>query len=342
VGNIGSGWRKIIRRDEGKTMEKQPLVSVIIPCYNGEKFISEAIESVLNQTYQNWELIVVDDGSTDNSRNIVQKYINNKIILIKHKYNKGIAKTKNAGIVNARGKYIAFLDQDDIWLNSKLDLQLKCFELGNSDIGVVCTGMIFTDDVLRPRYIFKGFDDIDQEKLIKNLYLKPTNSSSIMMVKKECFDRIGTFNEDLIGWDDYELLMRLATISQIKYIRGPLVKKRIHKDNAQKLSTVQNETEKVFTQILVLHPFLKKYKNIKESNRLYANSIKFFERGNRILAYNILKKSIQKRPGNFRAWLLFILYIFTGKYSLKIKNTISTIRNLLIVGFTKFKMWKSI
>jgi len=324
-------------------MEKQPLVSVIIPCYNGEKFIADAIESVLNQTYQNWELIIIDDGSTDNSEDIVKKIItDSQIKLIKHKYNKGIAKTKNTGIANAKGKYIAFLDQDDIWLNSKLELQLKCFELANSDIGVVCTGMIFTDDVLRPRYIFKGFDDIDQEKLIKNLYLKPANSSSIMMVKKECFDRIGTFNEDLIGWDDYELLMRLATISKIKYIRKPLIKKRIHKDNAQRLIAVQNETEKVFTRILMLYPILKKYKNIKESNKLYANSIKLFEQGNRTLAYNNLKKSIQKRPGNFRAWLLFILYIFTGKYSLKIKNAISTTRNLLITSLTKFKMWKSI
>lgn len=325
-------------------MEKQPLVSVIIPCYNGEKFIDEAIESVLNQTYKNWEFVIVDDGSTDNSKDIIRKYttINNKITLIEHKCNKGIAKTKNSGIANTTGKYIAFLDQDDIWLSSKLELQLERFKLGSDNIGVVCTGMIFTDVNMKPINIFRGFRDEDQKTLIKNLYLKPTNSSSIMMVKKEYFDHIGTFIKDLIGWDDYELLMRLATISQIKYIREPLVKKRIHKNNAQKLIAVQNETEKVFSRILMLHPFLEKYKNIKESNRLYANSIKLLEQGDKILAYNVLKKSIQKRPGNFRAWLLFILYIFTGKYSLKIKNAISTTRNLLITSLTKFKMRKSI
>ena len=96
-------------------------------------------------------------------------------------------------------------------------------------------------------------------------------------------------------------------------MRKPLVKKRIYKNNAQRLHAVQNETEKVFTKILVLHPFLKKYKNIKESNGLYANSIKLFEQGDKILAYNIKKKSIQKRPGNFRVWLLFLLYIFIHK-----------------------------
>jgi glycosyltransferase involved in cell wall biosynthesis len=330
-------------RDEGKMMEKQPLVSVIIPCYNGEKFIGEAIESVLNQTCKNWELIIVDDKSKDNSKKIVQKYTtNNKIILIEHKYNKGIAKTKNTGIANATGKYIAFLDQDDIWLQQKLELQIKCFEEESNDIGVVCTGMIFTDSNMKLLNVFRGFNDKDQKKLIKILYLKPTNSSSIMMVKKEYFKHIGTFNEELIGWDDYEFLMRLTTVSKIKYIRKPLVKKRIHKDNAQRLSAVQNETEKVFTRILILHPFLKQYENIKESNRLYADSINLFERGDKTLAYNNLKKSIQKRPGNFRAWLLFILYIFTGKYALKIKNAISTIKNLLIIGFAKFKMWKSI
>jgi len=332
-----------MRRDEGKIMEKQPLVSVIIPCYNGEKFISKAIESVLNQTYQNWELIVINDGSMDNSKKIVQKYMEDgRIKLIEHKSNRGIPKTKNTGISIAKGEYIAFLDQDDIWLQQKLELQIKCFEEESNDIGIVCTGMIFTDSNMKPLNIFRGFNDKDQKKLIKSLYLTTTNSSSIMMVKKECFDGIGIFNEDLVGWDDYEFLMRLATISQIKYIRKPLVKKRIHQNNAQRLIAVQNETEKVFSRIVMLHPFLKKYKNLKESNRLYANSIKLFEQGDKALAYNNLKKSIQKRPGNFRVWLLFALYIFTGKYALKIKNTISAIKNLLIVGFAKFKMWKSI
>jgi len=329
---------------EKKIEEKKPLVSVIIPCYNGEKFIGEAIDSVLNQTYQNWELIIVDDGSTDNSKDIILKYttINNKITLTEHKCNKGIAKTKNAGIANTRGKYIAFLDQDDIWLQQKLELQIKCFEEESNDIGVVCTGMIFTDSNMKPLNVFRGFNGKDQKKLIKSLYLETTNSSSIMMVRKECFDGIGIFNEDLVGWDDYEFLMRLATISQIKYISKPLVKKRIHQNNAQRLIAVQNETEKVFSRIVMLHPFLKKYKNLKESNRLYANSIKLFEQGDKALAYNNLKKSIQKRPGNFRVWLLFALYIFTGKYAIKIKNAISAIKNLLIVGFAKFKMWKSI
>lgn len=319
-------------------MYKEPLISVIISCFNGEKFIGEAIESVLNQVYQNWELIIVDDGSTDSSKKIIKKYISDdRIKLIEHKFNKGIPKTKNTGISAAKGKYISFLDQDDIWLQLKLELQVKCFEVENNNIGVVCTGMIFSDSKIKPLYIFRGFNDKDQKKLIKTLYLKPTNSSSIMMISQQCFSQIGIFNEDLIGWDDYELLMRIATKFQIKYIKKPLVIKRMHKNNMQKTYMVRNESEKVFDCILALHPFLKKYINIRESNKLYGKSIELLERNDKNLAYNNLRKSIIKNPKNNRAWLLYILVLLVGKYSLNIKKIISILRNSIFMFLSRMK-----
>lgn len=107
------------------------LVTIITPMFNAERYISETIESVINQTYQNWRMIVVDDCSTDNSRDIVKTYEKNdsRIILIKLERNfGGPAKPRNVGLQNAKGKYIAFLDADDVWLPTKLEKQVDFLE----------------------------------------------------------------------------------------------------------------------------------------------------------------------------------------------------------------------
>ena len=106
-------------------------VSIIMPCYNSEKFIKDAIESVLKQTYQNWELIIIDDNSTDNSTIIVESYKRKdfRIKLLKNSNNTRMPATpRNIGILSANGRYIAFLDSDDIWYPSKLENQIPLFK----------------------------------------------------------------------------------------------------------------------------------------------------------------------------------------------------------------------
>jgi teichuronic acid biosynthesis glycosyltransferase TuaG len=109
---------------------KQPLVSVITPVYNASRFIAETIQSVQAQTYQNWEMILVDDQSKDNSREIIQEFVNKdpRIRLIVLEKNSGAAVARNTAINNARGKYIAFLDSDDLWLPTKLQKQVQFME----------------------------------------------------------------------------------------------------------------------------------------------------------------------------------------------------------------------
>ena len=114
----------------------QPLVSIITPMYNSEKFILKTIESVINQTYSNWELLLIDDGSIDNTIQIVedfkQKYSNIK--LIQNLTNLGAAQSRNKGILEAKGEYIAFLDADDLWKPNKLDLQIQFMQTHNCDV----------------------------------------------------------------------------------------------------------------------------------------------------------------------------------------------------------------
>ena len=104
------------------------LVSIIMPSYNTAKFISKTIESVLEQTYKNWELLIVDDCSTDNTDEIVSKYDDDRIIYLKNKKNSGAAVSRNKALKNAKGKWIAFLDSDDLWYPTKLEEQIKYIE----------------------------------------------------------------------------------------------------------------------------------------------------------------------------------------------------------------------
>ena len=121
------------------------LVSIVVPVFNSEKFIIETIQSVKKQTYQNWELLLVNDCSTDKSEQIIRKYEEDKRIrLINLKANSGAAIARNTGINNAKGKYIAFLDADDLWNKEKLEKQIKFMEENNYDF--TFTGYEFADE----------------------------------------------------------------------------------------------------------------------------------------------------------------------------------------------------
>jgi len=237
------------------------LVSVVIPYYNGEEFIAEAVESVAKQSYRNWELILVDDGSKNKPDNIIAKYGHNKRFrYIRHKHNKGIAATRNTGIKAAKGKYIAFLDQDDIWLNDKLKRQVKVFKQATDKLGMVCTGMYFADSIGVAFRQFNGYDDKDQRKMIKDMFLNAINSGSIMMIKIECINEAGVFDEDFVAYDDFDYWMRIAKKFNVKYINAPLAKKRFHGSNTSLHNlSVFPDTIKAYHQACQIHPFLNKY-----------------------------------------------------------------------------------
>jgi len=125
---------------------EQPLVSIITPCYNAEKFIAHTIESVRNQTYSNWEMLIIDDCSTDQSKQIINRFsaTEHRIILIELKENKGTAYAKNQGIAAAKGNFIAFIDADDVWLPQKLEKQLE--ELKKTNAAICFTSYQLIDE----------------------------------------------------------------------------------------------------------------------------------------------------------------------------------------------------
>ncbi|OQX17957.1 MAG: hypothetical protein BWK75_07040 [Candidatus Altiarchaeales archaeon A3] len=207
-------------------MKNNPVVSVVIPTYNKVRYLKEAIESVLNQTYLNRDVIVVDDGSTDNTAEIVKSFNDPRIIYSWHE-NKGAAAARNTGIKNAHGKYVAFIDSDDLWLKEKLEKQVDFMEK-NPDIGLLGTGSyeITDEGKIWSKKIFPTDNKILQKDLIK---YNPFIQTSIM-AKREVFDKAGLYDKTFQESEDYELWLRIAKYYKIANLPEPLVMKRYYGD----------------------------------------------------------------------------------------------------------------
>jgi glycosyltransferase involved in cell wall biosynthesis len=206
----------------------QPLISIVIPAYNAEAFIAEAIESVLAQDYQIREIIVVDDGSTDNTPGVLESY-QNRIRFIRQS-NAGLGTARNTGIAAANGELIAFLDADDRWLPEKLSKQYKCL-IHNPKAGLVHTDLLEwrpQESSQTHREIGRGeFQGSCLPSLIQNNRVLP----STVLVKKECLDRVGNFDPQPTGVEDWDLWLRIAREYEFAYVAEPLVLYRMHDAN---------------------------------------------------------------------------------------------------------------
>jgi len=207
-------------------MPNQPTVSVIIPTYNRAHLVGRAIQSVLNQTYQDFEVIIVDDGSTDNTEEIIKEFQKNnkRIRCIKHKQNVGGSAARNTGIKASRGEYIAFLDSGDEWFSSKIEKQLKLFLLGDANLGAVGSGKIVVHSNMHKSEIKipKGYFGDIYKGLLKGESFP--GATSTIVIKKECFEKAGLFDESLKSSQEYDLYIRVAKYYYFDVVREPLVK----------------------------------------------------------------------------------------------------------------------
>lgn len=198
------------------------LVSIIIPCYNSSKFISQTIESVLNQTHQNWEMIIVDDCSTDNSIQIITEYIKNdeRIKLIKLEKNSGPAIARNKATEEAKGRYIAFLDSDDVWLPKKLEVQLKF--MAENNILVCYSSYSLINEAGNEIGLFITEERATYDKLLRTNFIG--NLTAIYDA-----ENIGKQYTDNVRRQDYALWLKILKLTdQAGGILDPLAKYRIH------------------------------------------------------------------------------------------------------------------
>lgn len=313
-----------------------PTVSIIIPCYNGGDTISRAIESIFNQTYQDFEIIVINDSSTDNSEEVALRYQkkDKRIRYIKHDFNRGASAARNTGIKNSLGKFIAFLDADDEWFNEKLQKQVEFFKKNKDEsLGVIYCGMISVNEHGRKSYWMpriKG--DILIELLKRNVVL---GGMSSCLIKKVVFDKCGLFDESekMQNNEDYELFLRIAQNSKFNFLEEYLVKCYFSKEGVTYETTISNPIKGVSTSLYILekHKLLYIKYPIAYSNHLKYIGIQYLWAGLIQKSRIYLFKSIRYYPKN-RPTYLFLLITFFGKkigriISLKIEKLNKFIQN---------------
>jgi len=215
---------------------KKLKVSIILPTYNRPNLLYQAIKSILNQTYQNFEIIIIDDGLEKRSYNIIKKINDRRIKYIKNIENKGASFSRNIGIKNSTGKYIALLDDDDIWIPNKLEIQIN-FLKKNPQIGVVGSWVKF----LNSKKINKMFSNPD--KIKTNLLFGSTMVHSTIIIRKEILDKNNLkYDEDLLTSEDYDLWNKLSKYTKFYNIKKFLVKYKEHENNlTNNLSATQKQ-----------------------------------------------------------------------------------------------------
>ncbi|MDQ7786444.1 MAG: glycosyltransferase family 2 protein [Thermodesulfovibrionales bacterium] len=199
-----------------------PFFSVIIPTHNRANLLSQAIQSVLNQTYNNFELIIIDDHSTDNTQEIIKAFSDSRIKSIVNDHKKGAAGARNAGIFKAMGQWVAFLDDDDIWFPQKLELQYDMIHNVGKIVGLIYTGYAVYDfDKMKEVQIITPEKEgwIQKDLLYTNCIGPPCS----VIIRKSLLEQIKGFDDDFPAYQDCDLYVRIAGLAQIAYIKDTLL-----------------------------------------------------------------------------------------------------------------------
>lgn len=218
-------------------------VSVIIPAFNAEKYIEETLDSIFSQGHPNLEVVVIDDGSTDRTGEIVRNY--REPVKYIRQGNQGPSKARNTGIEQSKGEYIAFLDADDLWTEDKLKLQIGFLE-SHPEVGMVFSDMLTFNEkgIIEPSYLRKvkrkhfyetlsaeqeALKDPFQMLLVANFI--PTGS---VVLRRSCLEEAGLFDESISSVEDLDMWMRVSIFHKVGFIPRVLKKKRDHENNISK------------------------------------------------------------------------------------------------------------
>lgn len=310
------------------------IVSVIIPTYNRASFISDAIDSVLSQTYQDYEIIVVDDGSTDDTKQVLSKYGNQIHYIYQENQRQGAA--RNNGIRHSTGNYIAFLDSDDVWLPQKLEWDIACFE-NESQIGFVYSNVMYISSDGAP--LHKRRMKSPTGDVLENIVLENFVVASTAIVKRECFDTVGLFNEtrEIAGSEDYEMWTRIASQYHFGYVDRSSTKYRVHPMGMMSNpGGMERSMLSALEAILANGEFYPRIAHLK--SHAYSNiytyiAINYYASGDMRKAQEFLRKAISIYPHqiyNRKLVYTFLRTLFGKRLSLGCRQLKRLVQRMLI------------
>jgi len=297
----------------------QPLVSVVIPTYNRERYIAEAIDSVLAQTYTNVQIIVIDDGSTDNTRQVVEKYAADVQYVWQQNSERGAS--RNRGLALAKGDFISFLDSDDVWLPGKLESEVS-YLIEHPKVGLVCSDVVVVDAngvEIKGLRIKKYSGNVTKHLLDGNFVLMASH-----LARTELIRRAGGFREEreLSGSEDWELWVRLSTITDFGYMNSPNGLMRTHSGNTMTNPAAMARSMDYAIQIMSQSDYLdanmKAYLRKARSIVSLINAINYCSAGNRRKSAEALWQSLIANPaivGDLRFGYTLLRLPFRGAVS---------------------------
>lgn len=278
-----------------------PLFSVIIPTHNRADLLVRAVKSVLVQTEPNFEVIVVDDASTDNTPSVVAAMSDERIRYIRHEKGLGSAGARNAGIREARGEFVAFLDDDDEWMAGKLAMQVDHFRRHpGADLGVVVCGSRVlkgnrvTEQIPRPRgWVYEEL-----------LAFRCHTTTGTILVRRSCFDRVGGFDEAFPAFEEWDLLLRLSQEYTFDYVDQPL--HLYYEHDGVRVSNPRNE---IRAMLLILNKYADALQARPEILALhhYKLARMYMRTGEVRQAKEQLAASLRSSPWKARLWLLYLM-----------------------------------
>ena len=269
-----------------------PTVSIIMPTYNRAKYISETIGSVLNQTYKHWELIIIDDGSDDNTEEIVAQLNDERIQFYKAGRTGIVGKLKNIGIEKTSGEFIAFIDSDDLWATEKLEKQVAALQQ-YVDAGFSITGGFnFKNQVEPVDYFFKREGGIKYGEVLISFFKSELPAyTQALMLRRSCIAVAGVFNESK-SFADVEFILNLASHYEAVILYEPLLYRRLHDTN----DSGANWEKRYYEGMEIINLYKKKLPGSIARNAMYRLHINF---GEDYLRYKVRNKAIIHF---FKAW----------------------------------------
>lgn len=306
-----------------------PTVSIIIPTHNRFKMLEGAVRSILDQTYRDYEIIIVDDASSDNTSEILERNDDSRIFYVRHEYRKGGSASRNTGISHARGEYIAFLDDDDEWLPRKLELQIKKFQ-EKPDVDVVTSGYIVRDNksgefinIVLPRR--RGY-------IYNDLLWNNTISTCTVLIRRSALGELFRFDPELPRLQDWDMWLQIANNSLFDYIEEPLVLVNVHDNNR-----ISDDTSASLTGRIGI---LRKYwMDISDNNALLSKHYlrvgsAYCQLGSMKDGRYYLKKSIFAQPYNIGSIVAFLFSLL----GCKAYNYVVEAHRKLRYQYTKYRV----
>jgi glycosyltransferase involved in cell wall biosynthesis len=303
-------------------MRELPLVSIIIPVYNSSAYVADALRSALEQDYENKEIIVVDDGSTDSTPEILKTFKEEEIVVLTQ-VNAGPGAARNRGLKHAKGTYVAFLDADDFWVRGKLKLQIEYLER-KPEIGAAYSKWLLWHADAEGRFLSPHLSPLkkptsivpqDSGWIYTNLLFECRLLTSTVVLRRSVMEQVGQFDEELRRGQDYDYWFRLSRASQIHKLDHELVLYRIHGDNIAVKYPNQNYELMIVEKNVSRWGLSGPEGTTVPKNQLQRHlgelcfSFGYWhcKRGTYRIARGAFWKSLQYQPHNWKGWIYFVL-----------------------------------